>query len=54
MRPVAVARIVEQQADGPVRAFQSFECGAELARHFIDVVEEVGRCIVFGVHCPDR
>lgn len=39
-----------QLAEVTVQTFESLKRSGKLARHFVDIVEEVGSCVLFRVH----
>ena len=39
-----------QQPEVTVQLFESFKRSGKSARHFVDVVEEIGGCVFFFVH----
>jgi hypothetical protein len=46
-----MSSIVERQSNVTVEMFESFESSTKLARHFIDVIEKIGGCVLFRTRC---
>ena len=44
--------IIECQTNAAIHVFKSLEGGAKLARHFVDVIEEIGGSVLIRERCP--